>query len=172
MASGAKTGEHKLLGQYPRLIGLPNRITSKFAWQDNGCLEWGGWCDRDGYGQVAWRGRRVALHRLVFEFDRGRPPRSGLSVCHTCDNPRCVNPAHLFEGTHAENMIDMAVKGRARPTRGESSVRSKLTEADVREIRRSYATGEERQGQLGARFGVSGDTVGDVVRGRTWRHVQ
>lgn len=104
-------------------------------------------------------------------------------VCHRCDNPPCINPAHLFLGTALDNVRDAISKGRMHPTggqaggdythmaRGEASGLSKLTEAKVREIRRLRAEEGLTQVELAARFGMSRTPIADILAGRTWRHV-
>jgi hypothetical protein len=111
-----------------------------------------------------------------------------MLVCHHCDTPACVNPAHFFLGTHDDNMRDMAVKGRAgrgafwsgdaNPSRlypekyrGEAHPRAKLTESTVREIRVRYASGGTTLRALAAEYGVSFGQIGYVVNRRTWKHV-
>jgi len=109
-----------------------------------------------------------------------------MCVCHNCpgsDNPACVNPAHLFLGTHAENMADMARKGRAvigprhpsvthphRVPRGGNHHHAKLTEADVREIRRARAAGIPNK-DIAARFGISPGNASTIAQGKSWQHV-
>lgn len=88
-------------------------------------------------------------------------------MLHQCDTPACVNPDHLFLGTQAENMRDMAAKGRAKKWPGESHRDHKLTEADVRAIRK-IAPGTPG---VAARYGVSDQAIYAVRKGLTWSHV-
>ena len=98
------------------------------------------------------------------------PIPDGMLVLHRCDNRSCVNPAHLFLGSHRDNSVDMVQKGRnsTHDTSGERHGASKLTDAAVREIRASTLTGRE----LAAKFGVSESAVSLVRRGRSWTHVE
>lgn len=86
--------------------------------QSGECLEWRGARVGDGYGQLRWDGKRVLAHRLAWQNKNGQIP-DGLNVLHRCDNPPCVNPAHLFLGTHQENMRDRDAKGRNKSLFGE-----------------------------------------------------
>lgn len=125
-----------------------------------------------GYGYLQRGGRhggRVLAPRLSWELHFG-PISVGLEVCHRCDNPPCVNPAHLFLGTHAVNMADAAAKGRIwhRGERGEDNVTAKLTWDQVREIRRRRAAGETMR-SIASAFGVTRQNVRFIVRAITWK---
>lgn len=135
------------------------------------CWPWPGTRSAGGYGRVAHGGREAYAHRLSFEIHHG-PIAPGMFVCHHCDNPPCVNPAHLFAGTAADNGADMAAKGRSRNggLRGTNHPQAKLTEADVLEIRRRYAKGETGV-SLAREFDIQPTTVSWIVRRVTWSHL-
>ena len=93
-----------------------------------------------------------------------------MFICHRCDNPPCVNPAHLFAGTPADNLGDAAAKGRMPKFYGTHG-RRKLTVEQVREIRRINAEGQVKQGAIGKMFGVSIQTVNSIVNYKSWWRV-
>lgn len=76
------------------------------------CWEWQGRCARFGYGRMQFRGKTVAAHRIAWAISVGRMPRTGMVICHSCDNPPCCNPRHLREDTQQGNMQEMVAKGR------------------------------------------------------------
>ena len=130
------------------------------------CWEWLGY-RVNGYGRLTDRFRKAhGAHRLAWEFTYGPIP-AGLYVCHRCDNRACVNPLHLWLGTHADNMADMSRKGRhpmgPPARRGENHSQAKLTDAQVAEIRVLHQRGVN-QSELGRRFGVRPNTVNQIVR--------
>lgn len=143
-----------------------------------GCWEWQRYRKPNGYGyteywdKAAKKRVNTHAHRLSWIIHNGPIP-PGMQVCHTCDNPPCVNPAHLFLGTNYENWEDCVSKGRnmggangppiARP-------RARLTEADVAEIRRLRASGASRD-EVARRFGISVDNVSHVTTGRRWKNL-
>lgn len=143
------------------------------------CLEWQRSKNAEGYGSVAFAGRIWSTHRLSYTLAVGVIP-DGLLVCHHCDNPSCINPAHLFVGTNGDNVRDSVRKGRNKPpphptperqARGERQWKSRLTDDAVRDIRANYSGKYGEQRALAKKHGVSAATVGHVVAGRTWRHV-
>lgn len=129
-----------------------------------GCWNWKGPISRKlrgkGYGRI---GGKLA-HRIAYTIWTG--PLGSLCVCHRCDNSWCVNPEHLFLGTHQDNADDCRKKGRTRYCQGEQ--RSlKLTDDDVRFIRTAAAPPK----QIAAQFGISFGTISSIQHRRTWRHL-
>ncbi len=127
------------------------------------------------YGHFGVGGRAggmVGAHRLAWELTHGPIPPETPFVLHSCDNPPCVNHAHLFLGTQAENIADMDAKGRSNRPRlvGENHGMAKLTEAQVREIRARFADGVRRS-TLARQFGVTWTTIQGILDGRLWAHL-
>ncbi|MFE8106945.1 HNH endonuclease [Sphingomonas melonis] len=135
------------------------------------CWLWTGAADPNGYGRIGRGGKAdgVALATHVALELSGRPRPSGLHALHSCDNPPCVNPAHLRWGTNAENVADMVGRERqsCRPLVGAQNPKAKLNDDAVRQIRAS----EEQGKDLAAKFGVSPAVVSKIRRRETWRHV-
>lgn len=133
----------------------------------DGCWTWTGYIRPGGYGEAYFGTKpnreRVLAHRAVYEAFIG--DLSGKLVCHSCDNPSCVNPAHLFLGTIQDNMDDRNAKGRQ--ARGEKNAPAKLTEAEVRAIRAD----ERGCKKLSKAYGVHEGTIMSIRRGTTWKHV-
>lgn len=143
---------------------------------DDECWPWESGRLASGYGRFYYRGRTHLAHRFIYERSCGPIPR-GMFVCHHCDNPPCVNPAHLFVGTPADNTADMISKGRYRQgsrenvVRGEDVARSVLTERDVRAMRAVRAERGSPYHVIAQQFGVATRTAWLAVTGRTWAHV-
>lgn len=139
-----------------------DRLWSKVDIQSpDDCWEWLAGKTRDGYGVIKKGNRYIYAHRLSWKLNRGTIP-NGLCVLHYCDNPGCVNPAHLFLGTHADNVADRTSKGRSA---------SKLNVNQVIAIRNEYAQGFINQRELATKYKVHSSNIGLVVRRKTWRHI-
>lgn len=132
-----------------------------------GCWEWTGYRQKGrGYGFLSFNGEKFRAHRVSWELHNGPIP-DGLHILHRCDNPPCVNPEHLFLGTHVDNMTDMVAKGRARGVPGHHHGARFPIEV-VREVRVLAAVGGLTQSQIGRRFGVSQMQVCNIIRGVCW----
>lgn len=161
------------------------RFQEKFKVAASGCWEWQGNRTPKGYGMFysAAAKTKVRAHRFSFEFFKSPIP-AGLFVCHSCDNPKCVNPGHLWLGSAADNMADAVVKGRIscadRPGGnpqalsehqiGEANPRAVLGEADVLAIRDSLKQGATSR-NLAVKFGVHYRTIRAVAIRRSWAHI-
>jgi len=133
------------------------------------CLEWTLARSKDGYGTYRLTNKSISVHRALWQIEYGEIPE-GLCVCHTCDNPSCVNLDHLFLGTRSDNMQDAVRKGRWAKVSGELNPRARLTEDAVREIRASDGIFGSNI-RFAHRFGVAVVTVEKVRCGATWKHV-
>jgi hypothetical protein len=132
------------------------------------CWPWKGGRSGRRYGGLRVQGQLIRAHRLSFFLTHGRWP---MPCClHRCDNPPCVRPEHLREGTQLENCADMVAKGRCvrTPAPGEANGNAKLTEEQAREIR---ARSSESQAALAREFGVSPATICMVIKGQRWRYL-
>ena len=129
--------------------------------------------NRHGYGVMGTKHGNWMAHRLAYEVAYGPIP-TGKYVLHTCDNPPCCNPRHLFVGDQQANMDDMWRKGRQQSylsmAVGERIKQSKLTEAQVIEMRRRFDAGE-RPTSLGREFGVSSTQAWNICHRRWWKHI-
>lgn len=143
---------------------LEQRFFSRFAKLKNGCWQWRAHTDKDGYGVLPGDSKNTRAHRFSYEFHKGKIP-DGMVVCHSCDNPGCVNPEHLFTGTTKDNAQDALKKQRHYV--GEKNGRSKLTEQQVKNILVSPLNGPE----LAEMYGVDRATINSIKRRSTWKHL-
>jgi hypothetical protein len=144
----------------PQYISLDIRFNAKVKRSDEGCWEWLGQKNTNGYGAIKLSRSRKATsaHRASYEMFCGPiPPK--MCVLHTCDNPGCVRPSHLFLGSHADNSRDMALK--------ERTGKSKLLREDAYAILWRDASGELRS-KLAAEYGVTYQAIRALIRRETW----
>mgnify|MGYP003644927936 FL=1 len=132
--------------------------------QDDECWHWIGARRDVGYGALKINGRVRDAHRVSWELHYGEIP-PGLYVMHTCDIRSCVNPKHLFVGTHKDNMADMLAKGRA--PRGEANGNRKFTEQQISEIRKDFRPHKD----IAKDYQVHRSTIGKIKSHKTWRHL-
>lgn len=138
----------------------------------NGCWHWIGAKNKDGYGQFyVSQQYQEGAHRFMYEKSFGSIPK-GMCVLHRCDNPACVNPDHLFLGTHRDNTQDMINKGRKQtnPPRGSKHHNSILTEDDVINIRSLKILGYTCK-ELSRKLGLKQRTIRAVVNRENWKHI-
>lgn len=150
------------------IVGQPERRFWLRVTKGEGCWEWNGPRDQDGYGKFTVSGRPTSTHRYSWELHFGPIPE-GQKVCHHCDNPPCSRPDHLFLGTHADNHADRNAKGRQ--ARGETAGNAKLTTADIATIRQMRAGGMLHR-EIAAHFPVTRGMVSHILRREAWAHVQ
>lgn len=177
---------------------IKDRFFAKTKASDTGCLEWTAATDKDGYGKF-WDGVSVKrAHRFAYEYFIG-PIGNDLLICHSCDNPKCVNPEHLWCGTNRQNMTDAKKKNRlasgekngvhihpeCRATgkrhgtalhpetirRGNNHPLAILTEAQVVAIRSKYNVGGITTMELAREHGVSRSTISMIINRKTWKHI-
>ena len=159
---------------------LLDRFQEKYVCNlETGCWEWTASLQASGYGQIAAPGGgMLRSHRVSYELFVG-PILNGLHVLHECDNPKCVNPEHLFLGTPKDNMKDKVAKGRHRF--GESDPKSVLKEKEVlavKEMFRRFPCTRKRTELawgvgtfLAEWFGVRKSAIWDIKKGRNWSHL-
>jgi hypothetical protein len=166
-----------LLNRFYRYTFRPSRAE---------CWRWVGAYGKGGYGKLQVCGadsptrssRTIVATWVSWFLHHGSWPTSGQMVLHTCDNPACVNPAHLLLGDHKANMSDMVSKGRSAGSRGtsrggpkspERAHKAKLTWAEVGLIRDEFASGKFTKAALGRLHRVDECTIIDIVKRRTWK---
>lgn len=137
-----------------------SHLKSCAVFSGNGCLEWCGYCNSDGYGEASVNGVRDRCHRHVYRLEGGSIP-NGMHVLHICDNRRCINIEHMFIGTNHDNIADKVKKCRAG---------KKLKISDVIEIKKLLTEGHTHK-EIGRYFDINQGEVSKIRNGKHWRQV-
>lgn len=132
------------------------------------CRIWDGARTTAGYGELVVNKILWYTHRLSYLLFKGALPK-GMSVCHSCDTPSCINPDHLWLGSQADNLQDARQKGRTKM--GSQCFWAKLTERDIVNIRLLYAAGNVSQSELAAQFNVAQQHISKVINLKRWTHI-
>lgn len=132
----------------------------------HGCHPWTAFLDKKGYGRFTHNRKTYSAARLAYQLHYGVDP-GDKHVCHTCDYPRCCNPAHLWLGTNRENIDDRVAKGRSADSSGEKSGNAKMTYATVAEMRRLRSEGWPQK-DLAERYGIARSRVSEICAGKVW----
>lgn len=137
------------------------------------CWEFTGQLDRNGYGRRTFtiNGKKAKrpVHQTAYRLWKGEIPEK-YHVCHSCDNPKCFNPDHLWIGTAKDNLQDMIKKGRASRLKGENAGRAKLKEKDVLDIRRMYIEGK-RLSDMAKIYNVTSTSILYICNRKNWKHI-
>lgn len=165
-----------------RFASIEQRLWPRAVPSETGCLVWTGWCDPRGYGVIRHNARRWKAHRVAYTLTFGDIP-DGMIVMHSCDNPPCINPAHLSLGTDADDIADRDAKkrsatgdrhgSRTKPwatTRGERNTHARINEEIVRSIRQRRASGETFT-SIARDVGMDKSSVSRIANGLRWSHV-
>jgi hypothetical protein len=147
------------------------RFFSKINTSDNSteCHIWKDSKSHRGYGWFSMRGKGAQAHRIAFALANGSVA-AGMCICHRCDNPSCVNPAHLFEGDQGVNVRDMFSKSRVKRPQGSAHGMSRLTESQVVAIRDRRKGGETLK-SLARVFGVDASLISLIALRKIWKHI-
>lgn len=150
--------------RFPRSMSSVERFHESYIPEPNsGCWLWIGALGGD-YGNIKVNGAKTGSHVYSWKLNKGDIPK-GIFVCHKCDTPLCVNPNHLFLGTHKENMKDMRLK--ARSAKGSRASRSKLNENEVTAIRNDPSSWDV----IAKKYGVTRENIRAVKIRLTWTHI-
>lgn len=147
------------------------RFNMQYKVAKSGCWEWVGGKDADGYG--SFNGKHLdqffsRAHRWSWAYHNNKTVPQGAHVCHSCDNPSCVNPDHLWVGSPLENQRDKWSKGRGGVLRGEDSSRAKLTEEQARAV----LIDPRPSSRIAADYGVKASTIGSIKARESWRSIE
>jgi len=165
-----------LIERYTKLYWktIEQRFLSKIKKLENGCWEWTAGKNDAGYGLILIPNTKKSeyAHRLSYELFK-EPISDNNVVMHTCDNPSCVNPDHLMQGTQLENMQDKMMKGRHRTgihigMKGEDNPSAKLDIETVKEIRNYHIENSISLSELAIKYNISKSQAQRIINGASW----
>lgn len=150
------------------------RFFSKIRVVESGCHEWQACIEKGGYARTkildsSDKKRGYFVHRVALFLATGEQP-ADKHVCHTCDNPKCCNPEHLFFGTRSDNMRDMLAKGRGNKAKGERNCFAKLTAEVVTNVRGDFANKVPVK-EIVEKHGIGRSNIYMILNRQTWRHI-
>lgn len=134
----------------------------------NGCWPWLKGRNERGYGQFSDGEKNQGSHRIMWSLENGAEIPDGMVVCHTCDNPPCCNPAHLFLGTNLDNSRDMVHKRRS--CFGVKNNKARLSVDQVKDIKTRLALGQNQKA-MAKEIGIPYLTINRIARGNLWKSV-
>lgn len=146
---------------------LEERLDRNTFYSPDGCWYWTGSVKVTGYGIISVKDRLYAAHRISYAIRKG--PVNNLFICHTCDNPKCINPDHLWMGTDMDNVLDKVQKGRCFSGSGELNGLAKLTEKQVLEIR--SLNGKVKPIEIAKKYSMSRTGINHILTRSTWKHL-
>jgi hypothetical protein len=155
------------MGYEHRKLSAQQRFANTYFVNDSGCWLWNRSLDDLGYGRISFLKNRLTAHRFSWIVHYGNIP-DGMHVLHKCDVRNCVNPDHLYLGTHQQNMKDRDSRGRLNHVKGEKHPHAKLNEVKAFEIRWLAANGY-KQRDLAKEFGVTQRAVAQIIHHKTWQ---
>lgn len=185
MPSGHYDRSKRTIPAEVRFWNKVNKNSGRFCEENKTeCWLWTGKPHKRGYATISLpngtsHGDYKLAHRFSYELHNGEIPDS-LIVCHSCEDrinihdathKLCVNPQHLRLGTYEENALDRVKSGRANSVRGEAQGASKLTEAEVKDIREKYNTGNYSYKQLAVEYGVTKMPIASIIKRKSWTHI-
>lgn len=132
--------------------------------------QWTGCKTKSGYGRIGIDYKTVRAHRVSYELFKGPIP-DGMYVLHSCDDPGCVNPDHLHLGTAYENRQEMLSRNRSNFAYGEKHGRAKLSEDQVKEIKKKAKAGQSKP-SIAAEYAICKEMVYNIIRGTNWKHLK
>ena len=138
--------------------------------EPNKCWLWKAGKDEEGYGRISVNGKARSAHRTSYELTYGLI-ELGKLVLHTCDNPSCVNPKHLYLGTDADNTRDKVNKKRHKWMSGEKNGKSKLTKKLVLELRQKHFSFKISTCELARQYNFSQSAIYKAIYKKTWKDV-